>query len=125
MSHFANIETQIRDITALKAACSEMGLSVLENATARGYGENTRHGEFVIKLKGPYDIAVNKAENGTYALTTDLWCGLVEQEVGPKFGKLLQMYGVYKAQIEARKKGFMTRRQALKDGSIKLIIQGV
>jgi hypothetical protein len=35
------------------------------------------------------------------------------------------MYGVCKAQIKARKKGFMTRRQALKDGSIKLIIQGV
>lgn len=125
MSHFANIETQIRDITALKAACAEMGLSVLENAKARGFGDKTRRGEFVIKLKGPYDIAVNKVENGTYAFTTDWWRGHVEEEVGPKFGKLLQMYGVYKAQIEARRKGFMTRRQVLKDGAIKLIIQGV
>ncbi len=125
MSHFADIQTEIRDIKALKAACAEMGLSVQENATARGYGENTRRGEFVIKLKGPYDIAVNKAENGTYAFTTDWWGGHVEKEVGSKFGKLLQMYGVCKAQIEARKKGFMTRRQALKDGSIKLFIQGV
>lgn len=125
MSHFTDIETQIRDIEALKAACAEMGLTVQDNATARGYGSNTRRGEFVIKLKGPYDIAVDKAKQGTYALTTDLWGGHVEREVGPQFGKLLQMYGLHKAQIEARKKGFMTRRQPMKDGSIKLVIQGV
>ena len=125
MSHFTTIETQIRDIAALKAACAELGVGLEAGAEARGYGRRQVRGDYVVRLKGPYDIAVDKAKQGTYALTTDLWGGHVEREVGPQFGKLLQMYGLHKAQIEARKKGFMTRRQPMKDGSIKLVIQGV
>ena len=125
MSHFATIETQIRDIAALKTACAELGLDINENAVARGYAGNTRSGEYVIRLKGPYDIAVNKTPDGTYGLTTDWWAGHVEKEVGKNYGRLLQLYGVHKAQIEARKKGYTTRRQTLGDGSIKLLIGGV
>ena len=125
MSHFATIETQIRDIAALKAACAELGLKVKENAVARGYGANTQKGDYVIHLKGPYDIAVNKMPDGTFGMTTDWWSGHVEKEVGPHFGRLLQLYGIHKVQIEARKKGYSTRRQTLNDGSIKLVIGGV
>ena len=124
MSHFATIETQIRDIAALKAACAELGLDINENAVARGYAGNTRSGEHVIRLKGPYDIAVNKTPDGTYGLTTDWWAGHVEKEVGKNYGRLLQLYGVHKAQIEARRKGFTTRRSTLADGSVKLVIGG-
>ena len=125
MSHFTEIQTQIRDIVALRHACDELGVEVIENAEARGYGSNHRHGELVIKLNGPYDIAVNRQPDGTYGLTTDWWGKHVEKEVGSNYGKLLQFYGVCKAQAEARRKGFTTRRQSLKDGSIKLTIGGV
>ena len=37
MSHFVTVETQLKDIVALKAACRELGLDVQENAEARGY----------------------------------------------------------------------------------------
>lgn len=124
MSHFATIQTQIKDIEALKAACNELGVSVIQNAEARGYSKNRQHGDYVIRLKGPYDIAVNLQKDGTYGLITDWWDGHVEKEVGKDFGKLLQLYGVYKATTEARKKGFMVQRQALKDGAIKLMIGG-
>lgn len=125
MSHFTTIETQIRDIEALKVACNELGVSVIENAEARGYSKNRQHGDYVIRLKGPYDIAVDKQADGTYGLITDWYDGHVEKEVGKDFGKLLQLYGVYKATAEARKKGYMVNRQALKDGSIKLCIGGI
>jgi hypothetical protein len=36
MSHFATIETQIKDIEALRAACLEMGLELIPQAEARG-----------------------------------------------------------------------------------------
>ena len=58
MSHFATIQTQIRDISALRAACQELGLTVEPNTSARGYGSNRLKGDLVIRLKGPYDIAV-------------------------------------------------------------------
>jgi hypothetical protein len=103
MSHFTEIKTQIKDIEALRLAVQELGLTLLQNAEARGYYENKTKGDYVIQLKGPYDIALNKQADGTYSLTADLWQGHVEKEVGQNYGKLLQLYGVHKATIEAKK----------------------
>ncbi len=125
MSHFATVETQVRDAAALKNACAEMGLEVMENAVARGYGSNSIKGDLVIRLKGPYDIALNRQPTGSFGLTTDWWGGHVEREVGKDYGRLLQLYAVHKAQIEARRKGLTVRRQALGDGSVKLTIGGL
>lgn len=123
MSHFTTIKTQIKDIEALRSACKEMGLTLLQNAEARGFAENKLKGDYVIQLKGPYDVALNK-EGDAYGLTTDWWSGHVEKEVGSNFGKLLQLYGVHKATMEARKKGLGVLRRAKQDGSIKLILLG-
>ena len=125
MSHFTEIKTQIKDLEALRSACQELGLTLLRNADARGYYENKTQGEYVIQLKGPYDIALNKQPDGTFGLNADLWQGHVEQEVGPGYGKLLQLYGVHKATLEARKKGLSVLRRQKQDGSIKLVLMGV
>lgn len=124
MSHFATITTQIKDINALTAACKELGLTVEANTSARGYASNNVHGEHVIRLKGPYDIAVNRQPDGTYGLTTDWWSGYVAQEVGSNFSRLLQLYAVHKATAEARKRGHSVQRKAGTNGAIKLVIGG-
>lgn len=124
MSHFTTIKTQIRDTEALRHACKELGLTLLQNAEARGFANQNKHGDYVIKLNGPYDIALNQNKDGSFELTTDWWDGHVEKEVGPNFGKLLQLYGVHKATLEARKKGLSVLRRAKQDGSIKLILMG-
>ena len=125
MSHFTTIQTQVRDVSALRAACQELGLGIRPSTKARGYGSNKLKGDLVIRLNGPYDIAVNQQQDGSFGMTCDWWGGHVEKEVGKSYGRLLQLYGVYKAQAEARRKGYTTRRQALKDGAIKLTIGGV
>ena len=125
MSHFTSIQTQIRDLAALADACRELGAELVRGCVARGYATNTRTGDAVIKLKGPYDIALNRQEDGTYGLTTDWWGGHVEKEVGAGFGKLLQLYGVHKAMRDAKKKGYLTSRKTLPNGAIKLTIGGV
>jgi hypothetical protein len=124
MSHFTTIETQIRDIEALKAACAEMGLTLAQDCQARGYGGKTHQGEYVIVLKGPYDIALNRQVNGAFRLTTDWYQDHVEKQVGKNFGRLLQFYGVHKATLEARRKGYTVTRGALNSGAIKLTIAG-
>ncbi|MBA4150540.1 MAG: DUF1257 domain-containing protein [Verrucomicrobia bacterium] len=124
MSHFTTIKTQIKDIEALRSACSELGLTVLKDAEARGFISNTTKGDYVIQLKGPYDVALNKQADGSFGLTSDLWNGHVEQEVGKDYGKLLQLYGVHKAIREARRKGHLVKRSQQGDGSIKLVIAG-
>jgi len=124
MSHFATIETQIKDIEALKAACNELGLTVVQNGQARGYGNRMQQGEYVIKLHGPFDIALNRQANGSYQLITDWWDGHVEKQVGKNFSWLIQLYGVHKATIEARRKGYSVSRYSLGTGAIKLTISG-
>ncbi len=124
MSHFTTIKTQIKDVEALRSAVNELGLQILANTEARGYISNKTKGDYVIRLKGPYDIALNKTPDGSYGLTTDWWDGHVEKEVGAKFGRLLQLYGIHKTTIEARKRGHFVQRKAQKDGSIKLVIGG-
>ena len=125
MSHFATITTQIKDLAALKSACTELGLAGVANTTARGYSTNTVRGDHVIRLKGPYDIAVNQQPDGTFGLTTDWWDGHVEKEVGQNFGRLLQLYAIHKATAEARKRGHFVTRKAAQNGAIKLVIGGV
>jgi hypothetical protein len=125
MSHFTEIKTQIKDIEALGLACTELGLSLLANAQARGYAQQHTRGDHVIRLKGPYDIAVNRQSDGTYGLTTDWWAGHVEKEVGQNYGRLLQLYGVHKATMEARRKGLSVRRQNQANGNIKLVLLGI
>ena len=125
MSHFTTINTQIKDINALREACKELGLEVLQDAEARGYGSALQRGEFIIRLKGPYDVALNRQPDGSYGLSTDWWDGHVEKEVGKDYGKLLQLYGVHKATIEARKKGLSVLRRHQPNGSIKLVLMGV
>ncbi len=125
MSHFTTIQTQVRDLDALRSALGELGVTLLENTKARGYAGNQLKGDYVIRLKGPYDIALNKNPDGSYGLTTDWWDGHVEKEVGSKFGRLLQLYGIHKTTIEARKRGHFVQRKAQRDGSIKLTIEGI
>ncbi len=125
MSHFTTIHTRIRDLDALAYACAELGVELRGKGMARGYGANTREGDAVIRLKGPYDIALNRLEDGTYGLSTDWWGGHVQQEVGKDYGRLLQLYGVCKTSREARRRGYGVVRRTLGDGSIRLTIGGV
>jgi len=126
MSHFTTIHTQIRDIDALHDACVELGVPLVPDSTARGYAGAVRPAPHVIRLRGPYDIAVNpSADNsGTYGLTADWWDGHVAQEVGPNYGRLLQAYGVHKTLREARSRGLRAIRGTEADGTILVTLEG-
>ena len=126
MSHFATIQTQIRDLDALRDACGEMNLGFTANAKCRGYAGVTRLAPHVIQLKGPYDIAVDPSpeKDGTYGLTTDWWDGHVAKEVGAGYGRLLQSYGICKTMREARNRGLRVSRKQEQDGSVLLTLEG-
>lgn len=130
MSHFVTIQTQVRDVAALEDACAELGVELLHDAEARGYANQSRHGDLVIRLNGHYDIAANRESEGVetetasapYTLTTDWWGGHVEKEVGPNYGRLLQLYGVHKTMREASRKRLRVTRRQETDGSIRLTL---
>jgi hypothetical protein len=126
MSHFTTIQTQIRDLDALRDACTDLGLGFTTNTHCRGYANQTRLAQHVINLKGPYDIAVepSKENDGSYGLTTDWWNGHVEREVGSGYGRLLQSYGIHKTMREARTRGLRVSRKQEQDGSVLLTLEG-
>lgn len=126
MSHFTTIQTQIKDLEALADASHEMGFLFLPKAQCRGYAGVTRQAPHVIRLKGPYDIAVEPSREtpGTYGLTTDWWDGHVAREVGENFGRLLQNYGIHKTTREARLRGLRVSRRQENDGSVLLTLEG-
>lgn len=124
MSHFTSIQTEVRDLDALHDACSELGLALCHAMHARGYGQTRRKAAHIVRLQGPYDIAVDPNPDGTYELTTDWWNGHVEKEVGPNYGRLLQSYGVHKTLREARTRGLRATRRVEADGSILLTLEG-
>jgi hypothetical protein len=126
MSHFTTIQTQIRDLDALRDASVEMGFLFLKDSKCRGYASMTRTAPHVIQLKGPYDIAVepDKENPGSYGLTTDWWGGHVAKEVGTGYGRLLQSYGIHKTMREARSRGLRSTRRIEADGSVLLTLEG-
>lgn len=121
MSHFTSITTSIKDMEALKTAAGALGLSVVENSKARGYAGQKIKADFVIQLKGPYDIALIKQPNDTYEIVTDWWGGHVEKEVGPKAGQLLQNYGVACAMKVAKERGLEVQHEKMSDGTIRIV----
>ncbi len=120
MSHFTTVNVEIRDIEALKSACKELGLEVEKNVEARGFSGNRRKGEYVIRLNGPYDVALNSGGDGAFTVETDLWGGHVEKELGPGMGRLKQYYAVHKTTREARRKGYTVSRKNMPDRTIRL-----
>ena len=126
MSHFTTIQTEVRDLEALRDACTELDLVLESGIMCRGYAGINRTAHHVVRLKGPYDIAVDPSpeDGGSYALTTDWWGGHVEREVGVGFGRLLQSYGVQKTIREARTRGLRFSRQIEPDGCVLLTLEG-
>lgn len=123
MSHFTEMKTSIRDIEALQKAVDAMGLELIKDGTARGYSNNTLKADYVIRLKGPYDIALSKQEDGTYDLIADWFNGHVEKEVGKKAGILLQNYAVAVTINVAKERGLHIEPQRLEDGTVRMILR--
>ncbi|WP_238381213.1 DUF1257 domain-containing protein [Mariniblastus fucicola] len=111
------IETQIRDINAVRHACRRLrleppnhGTFELYNSTETGWGVRFRDWKYPV---------VCKVESGEVAYDN------YEGRWGDpnRLGEFFQSYAVEKAAIEARLQGYSSTEQLLEDGSIKLIIE--
>lgn len=100
-----------------------MGLELVEGGESRGYGSTRVKGEYTVKLKGSYDIAVLKQGDGTYALKTDMWGGNVAREVGENCGTLMQGYGEHATREAAHRRGMSVYKTIEADGTIQLALR--
>jgi hypothetical protein len=117
VSHIVTIATEVRDPTAVAAACRRLALPEPVHGTAILFsGEATG---LLVKLPGwLYPVCI---ETATGAMKFDNYGGSWgDQEHLDRF---MQSYAVEKAALEARKKGHTVTEQALTDGSIRLTVQ--
>lgn len=117
MSHIVTIRTQIKDSTALAAACRRLGLAEPVQGTAQLYGGKATG--LIVNLPGwRYPVVVDIA-------TAEIRFDNFNQVWGEQsqLDRLMQAYACEKAKLEARRQGHAVTEQPMPDGSIKLTIQ--
>ena len=116
MSHIVTISAEIRDATALTAACRRLGIpepvlgkAKLFSGEAEGYCVQLRNWRYPV---------VCDVENGQVKLDdfNGRWGDQRELD------RLTQAYSAEKAKSEARRRGHRVTEQSLADGSIKLTV---
>ena len=117
MSHIVTIETQIKDVEALRNACRRLNLAAPVWQTVKLFsGKTTGHAVQLPDWRYPIicDTEAGKIEFDNFE---GRWGDRKELD------RLLQAYSVEKAAIETRRQGHSLCEQPLPDGSIKLTIQ--
>jgi hypothetical protein len=118
MSHVVEITTKLHDPAAVAAACQRLGLAAPVQGTAQLYsGEATG---LLVHLGGwQYPVVIDKL---TGTVRYDNYGGAWGEE--QHLHRFLQLYAVEKAKLEAHRRGYTVREQALEDGSIKVQLIG-
>lgn len=149
MSHVVSIKTEIKDLDAAKLVAEELGGELLcDVKQGRWYGRwvndyDAKDAAYKLGLKTSeygkcdavirfndcgYDVMLLKnPETGGYRVYWDFYGEgrKLEGKLGGRDAhKLVQLYGVHKATLEARKKGYAVTRQVQPNGAIRLVIQG-
>lgn len=117
MSHIVEIQTQVRDPVAVRAACERLHLPPPEQGTFKLFsGEVTGLAVRLPNWRYPavFDTAGGQARYDNFG---NRWGDQKE------FAKFVQIYAVEAAKLQARRRGHAVTEQALADGSIKLTVQ--
>lgn len=139
MSHITTIKVEVRDLEALRAACTRLGFEWRENQhTYKWWGrfvgdsplpegmkvEDLGHCTHAIHVSGAsYEVGVLQ-QGDKYSLLYDFWgAGGLEAKLGPNAERLVQAYAVEAARAEAQRQGFSVWEQEQQDGSVLLHIQ--
>ena len=146
MSHVANVEVEINDLTALKTACGKLGLEFVQGQTTYKWfdryladsnvGRQTvRDGfrpedfgkcEHAIRVPGSnYEVGVVKNPTGNgYRLIYDEYGSqgraITKRLGGTQLTKLKTEYGVARATRHLRRNGYRVVRRVLANGTVKL-----
>ncbi|MBD2092413.1 DUF1257 domain-containing protein [Microcoleus sp. FACHB-1515] len=124
MSHFSQIKTQIKDLTSLESALTDLGVEWKAGPQeVRGYRGQTRQAEVAIEQDNGYDIGFSW--NGReYELVADLQYWQQPLTVEGFLNRVTQRYAYHTVVKETEKQGFqLTEQKQNQDGSIRLVLQ--
>ncbi|MGC9527706.1 MAG: DUF1257 domain-containing protein [Limnospira sp.] len=124
MSHFSQIKTQIRNLSSLKAALTDLGIDWKPGPReVRGYRGQTHPAEVVIEQENGYDLGFTW--NGQeYELVADLQFWQQAWPVDYFLKKVTQRYAFHTVVSASAQQGFqVSEQQNHQDGSIRLVVQ--
>jgi Protein of unknown function (DUF1257) len=124
MSHFSQIKTQLRDLNALQAALTDLGISWKSGPRpVRGYRGQSSTAEVVIEQENGYDIGFSQNQ-GQYELVADLQYWQQALSVEGFLRQITQRYAYHTVLQETSRQGFqVAEQQQAADGSIRLVLQ--
>jgi hypothetical protein len=124
MSHFSQIKTQIRDLTSLQSALTDLGIEWKAGPQpVRGYRGQTRTADVVIEQDNGYDIGFSQ-NDAQYELVADLQYWQQPLSVEGFLKRVTQRYAYHTVMKETARQGFqLTEQQQNHDGSIRLVLQ--
>lgn len=124
MSHFSQIKTQIRNLSSLQAALTDLGIDWKSGPKeVRGYRGQTYTAEVVIEQDNGYDIGFSWNGN-EYELVADLQFWKQVGSVERFLNRVTQRYAYHTVVSETSRKGFqVAEQQQNADGSIRLVLQ--
>ena len=94
MSHIVEIQTEVRDASAVRAGCNRLGLQPPNEGTCELDPGKVQYANFQGRWGDP-----------------------------KRLDEFMQAYAVERAKLEARKQGHAVTEQQLADGSIKVTVQ--
>ena len=124
MSHFSQIKTQIRNLTSLQAALTDLGIDWKSEAkTVRGYRGQTRNAEVTIEQDNGYDVGFSW--NGKeYELVADMQYWQQSWSVEGFLRQVTQRYAYHTVVNETARQGFhIAEQKQNQDGSIRVLVQ--
>lgn len=124
MSHFSQIKTQLRNLTSLQNALTDLGIAWKSGpCPVRGYQGQTQTAEIAIEQPNGYDIGF--AWNGSeYELVSDLQFWQQNGTVDRFLNTITQRYALQTVLAAGADQGFnVAEQQNNTDGSIRLVLQ--
>jgi len=148
VSHVVSIKTELRDLEAIRAAAQELGMTFMANQRTYNWwgtsvgdyplppgfrADDLGKCEHALKVPGTaWEIGIAQARNpdgtrkGGFTLLFDFYGHqgrpLLNALGGEDARKFVQMYGVHKTLIEAKRKGLLASRRVGKNGSIQVVL---
>ncbi|MEM9218287.1 MAG: DUF1257 domain-containing protein [Cyanobacteria bacterium P01_F01_bin.150] len=121
MSHFTRIKIQIKDSNLLLQTLNELGYTVEQNVSVRGYGGHTTTAEYVIRRENGYDVGFQKGSDGNYEMVADFssarlntkeFAGAIQQKYAHNV--LLQSVSEQGYTVEAE--------EVMEDGTVRVVL---
>ena len=132
MSHYSEVQIELTDEDCLVAALSRLGFKGTvevhrEAQSLYGYQGEVRSQKAHVIIRRQHvgsaanDVGFERQADGRYRVWVSDYDRKYNKYDDAWLGRLKQAYGVEKAKLEAKKRGYMVSEQKQDDGRIRLV----